>query len=100
MLDFLALKTFISPIILIVFYNIGAILLPIVSFYLARRFKNAYFSSFTLSLKYYLILIGIFVLSFLFMEVLWRMMFEILMAYFYMHDALMETISLEIVSEV
>ena len=102
MLDFLTFKTFISPSILIVFYYIGAVFVPILSFYLARRFKNTYFSSVTLSLslQHYLLTIGLFLLTFLMLEVFWRMMFEMLIAYFDMHDALMQTISKEIVDEV
>ncbi|SFV71074.1 hypothetical protein MNB_SV-13-1843 [hydrothermal vent metagenome] len=74
-------------------YYIGAVLVPLLSFYLARRVKNRYFSSMSLSslplsLKHKLMMFGIFLFSFLMMEVFWRMMFEILIAYFDMHEAL------------
>ena len=45
-------------------------------------------------LKYKLIFIPLFVMMFLFMELLWRMMFEFLIAYFQIRDALLVTTTL------
>ncbi len=100
MKDFLTFQTFITPTLLILMYYMGAILIPIVSWYLARWIKIVYFAEISgkikesvkthISSKQRFIVYAIFIICFLCMEILWRMMFEFIIAYFDMHDALMK----------
>lgn len=99
--DFLMFKTFISADVLIFFYYIGAVLIPILLWqsrrYLIEKSKiineiNSYmlkiFSSFSTKEQIYAKLFMIFV--FIFMELIWRMMFEFMIAYFDMRDYLQQ----------
>ncbi|SFV67861.1 hypothetical protein MNB_SV-14-426 [hydrothermal vent metagenome] len=102
MLDFLTFKTFVSPITLIVFYYMGAIIIPIFAWFFSRwimkkisfienlyqESKKLAFSIF--SLKYKIIFISFLIMMFLFMELLWRMMFEFLIAYMQIWEALVK----------
>ena len=100
MKDFLTFQTFITPILLILMYYIGAILIPIVSWYLAKWIQRSYFLEVSKSIKeefhtqttfkQRFIVYTAFILSFLCMELFWRVMFEFFIAYFDMHDALMK----------
>ncbi len=100
MRDFLTFQTFITPTLLIFIYYIGAILIPIVSWYLAKWIQRSYFSELSKSIKeefhakttfkQRFIVYAAFILCFLCMEILWRVMFEFFIAYFDMHDALMK----------
>ncbi len=100
MQDFLTFQTFITPTLLIVMYYIGALLIPIVSWYLARWIKRSYFSEVsgvikeeihtrTTSKQRFIVLLS-FLLCFLCMEIFWRVLFEFFIAYFDMHNALMQ----------
>ena len=99
MKEFLTFETFITPALLIIIYYIGAIIIPIVSWYLVHWIKRVYFSKKDAKSKEYVeveitsrqrfIVYTIFFISFLCMEIFWRMMFEFFIAYFDMHDALM-----------
>jgi len=94
--DYLSFNRFIAQDILIFFYYIGAILVPVLLWYsrsyLIRKIslfrsadenmKNLYH---TLALKYKIILWIFFLLMFLFAEIFWRMMFEMMIGYFDMH---------------
>jgi len=100
LLDFLAFRTLISEPVLIVFYYLGAVAMPVAAWFLAlyliRRFemaKGAYDMGrqlwlFSLPKKHRVWAIALMIGAFLFMELLWRMMFEFLIAYLQMHDAL------------
>jgi len=100
MRDFLTFQTFITPTLLIVMYYIGAILIPIVSWYLAKWVQKSYFSEVSNKIKEEIttrtttkqrfIIYTAFIFCFLCMEIFWRMMFEFFIAYFDMHDALMK----------
>lgn len=102
-MDFLTFKTFISTEALIIFYYIGALLLPIglwlVVTWLIRKYSllnSAYEEGKellwkSLSRKQRTKFIAFFIISFLFMELFWRMLFEFLIAYMQMRDALMQT---------
>ena len=100
MRDFLTFQTFITPSLLILMYYIGAILIPLVSWYLARWIQKSYFSEVSkiikeefqtkTTFKQRFIVYAAFILCLLCMEILWRVMFEFFIAYFDMHDALME----------
>ena len=87
MQDFLTFQTFITPKILILFYYIGAVAMPLVAWSASWWLKRRYFPDYKLPKQIYLYII--FLLCFLCMELFWRMMFEFLIAYFDMHDALM-----------
>ena len=103
MMDFITFKSFISTEVLIIFYYIGALIMPIgiwlLFSWLMRKYKlfnTAYDSGKqiiweSLNKKQKTKLIAIFVTSFLFMELFWRMFFEFLIAYMQMRDALLQT---------
>ncbi len=97
--NFLTFKTFISSDILIFFYYIGAVLIPILLWqsrvYLKDRFKIIQlvneqivkiFSSLSNKEQSYAKLFILF--AFISMEIIWRMMFEVMIAYFDMRDYL------------
>ena len=99
-MDFLTFKTFISTEVLIIFYYIGALILPVgiwmLLAWLVRkyRFIDAAYESGkevvwkSLNKKQQARLVALFITSFLFMELFWRMLFEFLIAYMQMRDAL------------
>jgi hypothetical protein len=87
MWDFLTFQSFITPKVLTLFYYIGAVLMPLLGWSMMRWLKHRYFPDFIPPKRFYLYLIAL--LCFLCMELFWRMMFEFLIAYFDMHDALM-----------
>ena len=99
--DFLTFKTFISADVLIFFYYVGAVVIPILIWqsrrYLIENFKimkqinKAFmkvFSSFDAKEQTYIKVFAVFM--FLFMEMVWRMMFEAMIAYFDMRDCLQQ----------
>ena len=99
-MDFLTFKTFISPIALVVFYYLGAIVMPIFIWFSSRWLmkkilfvekmyqegKKVVWSM--LALRYKLLFLLLFIMMFLFFELLWRMMFEFLIAYMQMWEVL------------
>ena len=95
MLDFLTFKTFITPTLLIVFYTMGAVLIPFLSYMVSKWLFSRYLKDvastvkklFTAKERIYMFSMSVF--CFLCMELFWRMMFEFFIAYFDMHDALM-----------
>jgi hypothetical protein len=92
MKGFLTFQTFITPSLLIFLYYVGALLIPIFSWYLARWIKTVYkaeIETYT-TFKQRLIVYSAFFISFFCMEILWRVMFEFFIAYFNMHDSLMK----------
>ena len=99
MWDFLTFQTFIAQDILIIIYYFGAVAIPIFLWhskgYLQRRF--ALFAQTGKVLKQQFDTLGIqnriivllgFLAIFLCMELCWRMMFEMMIGYFDMHDYL------------
>ena len=100
MKNFLMFETFISPALLIFLYYIGAIVIPIVSWYFIHWIKTIYFSkkdtqsneyiAVKMTLRQHIIVYSFFFISFLCMEIFWRILFEFFIAYFDMHDALMK----------
>jgi len=101
-MDFLTFKTFVSPTALILFYYLGAIVMPIFVWFTSRwlmkkvlfieeiykKSKKVIFM--TLSLGYKLLFLLLFIMIFLFMELLWRMMFEFLIAYMQIWEVLVK----------
>lgn len=101
-MDFLTFKTFISPIALIIFYYMGAVVMPIFVWFFSRWImkkigfveqgyqKGKKFLGSTVSLKYRVLFMAMFIMMFLFMELMWRMMFEFMIAYMQMWEALVK----------
>lgn len=101
-MDFLTFKTFISTETLIIFYYLGAIVLPIVTWLLLIRIikkykllnstykniKESLWNSF--NKKQQTKFIAFFLITFIFMELFWRMLFEFLIAYMQIRDALLQ----------
>ena len=102
MMNFLTFKSFISTEVLIVFYYLGALILPggiwLLLAWLIRKYKlfnTAYESGKemiwkSLNRKNKARLVAFFIILFLFMELFWRMLFEFLIAYMQMRDALLQ----------
>ena len=100
-MDFLTFKSFISTEVLIVFYYLGATIMPIglwlVFIWLLKKYKliNAAYKNSkelmwrSLTRKQKKIFVASFVVCFLFMELFWRIFFEYLIAYLQMRDALL-----------
>jgi hypothetical protein len=101
-MDFLSFKTFISIEALIVFYYLGAVMLPIGLWLLMSRLMHKFdaFSEASESAKALIwsslrseqkikVLI-LFLILFLFMELFWRMLFEFLIAYMQIRDVLVK----------
>ena len=97
MQDFLTFKTFISPSVLIIMYSIGLFVMPLLAWFAMLKvkkyipsqiidFKNKAFSKIRLQDKVKMALFAFFML--LCMEICWRMMFEFLIAYMQIRDAL------------
>ena len=99
-MDFLTFKTFLSIDALIIFYYVGAVFFPVAIWFLTvwliRRYQllgGAYKIGkeqiwHLLNKKQKIQLIVFLTLLFLFMELFWRMLFEFLIAYMQMRDAL------------
>jgi hypothetical protein len=88
MYDILSFNTFVTQDVLVFFYYIGALVMPIVLYYFriyliehVSLIKTGYENDKKL---FWLIMISIF----LCMELCWRMMFEAMIGYFDMHDYL------------
>ena len=100
MQDFLTFKTFISPTMLLLFYYIGAIVMPIFTWLACRWLMDRvimikkshrvskHIAKRSMNLKYRLIFIFLFITIFLFMQIIWRMIFEFLIAYMQIRDVL------------
>ncbi len=101
-MDFLSFKSFISIPVLIAFYYFGAAIFPFfmwfVSTWLMRKYrvigdmhtKGKKMVWGALNIKQKVMLISAFLMAFLFMELFWRMLFEFLIAYMQMRDALLK----------
>ena len=105
MKDFLTFDAFITQEILLFFYYICALVMPLALWqfrrYLIARLpfcqatSNAAKTFFRqLKFSHRLAIVAIFLALFLTMELMWRMMFETVIAYFQMHDDLHRLIEL------
>jgi len=102
-IEFLTFEKFISTEALIVFYYIGAVILPLAVWYSAgwviRKYEivNAAYEKGketlwkSLTQKQRVKLVISFIVAFLFMELFWRMLFEFLIAYMQIRDALLQS---------
>ena len=98
--DFFLFRKFISEDMLIIFYFLGSIILPLFAWKIVllviKKFKifGSLYDSFSeniwkkLSLKQKIYFISCFLFVFLFCEIVWRMMFEFLIAYMQIRDVL------------
>ena len=100
MQDFLTFKIFISPTMLIIFYYIGAVVMPVFIWFVSRwlmgkigMVEESYQVAKSMTwksmrFKYRVLFVFLFIIMFLFMQIIWRMMFEFLIAYMQMREAL------------
>ena len=96
MYDFLSFKTFIAPSVLLVCYYLGAVMLPLVAVLLGRKLARLFPAlggageqiKAAIPPKYRLRIYLLMAVMFLCMEIVWRMMFEAMIAYFQMREAL------------
>lgn len=94
--DFLVFQVHISPAVLLVAYYVGALLIPVLVYDMSRRFNQRLArEDWRVPDRYKAGLlarrgrvIGYAVVALLLGELAWRMMFEFLVAYFQMHEAL------------
>ena len=105
-MDFLTFKKFISTDILIIFYYFGALILPVGMWLLLtwfirkyRLFNTVYESGKEiiwklLNRKQKIKFVAFFISLFLFMELFWRMLFEFLIAYLQIREALVSITNL------
>jgi hypothetical protein len=101
--DFLTFNTFIAQKVLVVFYYMFAIFIPICCFMMKNYFKKVKFfrKIYDLSwgiygklhLKYKILIILMFFMAFFMFELFLRMFFEMLIGYFDMHDYLHQLVS-------
>lgn len=102
LIDFLRFRAFVSPVALIVFYYLGAIVMPgaawLFLLWLRRHWPllgqvvedGRRIAVSMTRRRERLLMLGIFVACFLFMELMWRMMFEYLIAFLQMREALIQ----------
>ena len=98
--DFVSFRVLISPAVLVVFYYMGALVVPLLIFVFARGSARAakrmldgqtvaqLQDAVRISRKSGVRLLLLSLLAFLMLELFWRMLFEFLIAYFQMHNAL------------
>ncbi len=99
MQDILSFNTFITQDILIFFYYVGAVVIPVVLYFFKDHLIEnisfvktindklyAFYSTFSSRKK--IVFWMMFITVFLCMELCWRMMFEAMIGYFDMHDYL------------
>ncbi len=94
MIDFLTFNKFISLYMLVVFYYLGAVVIPLMIFFSKSYFfkKYSFLAKFmdTATQATSLRIKIIFIFCIIFCEILWRMMFEVIIGYFQMHDYLQQ----------
>lgn len=105
LMDFITLRFFVTPYLIVLAYWIGAFVVPLlaalITAWLANKAKNSDISATHIeSLQKWINTLpyaratkwaigAIFMLIFLFLELAWRILFEILIALFHIHDALL-----------
>lgn len=96
--DFLSFRTLISPVVLIGFYLLGAVVMPVgFGFWLRARYAliraadakvGAYWQYANLPARVRVGLIVTALIAFVLMEMFWRMLFEFLIVYLHMAEDL------------
>ena len=101
-IDFLNFRLFISPYVLVACYYFGALVVPIGSWFFALWVKrkvwmvsDAYESGKSTFInltrtKDRVLLYSLFIVCFICMEIMWRMMFEFMLGYLQIREALIE----------
>jgi len=101
-MDFLSFRSFISTEVLIIFYYIGAVIFPfglmLLFSWFIKKYKivDAAYQKGSdaiwglLNKKQKIRLVAILITLLLFMELFWRMLFEFLIAYMQMRDAIIQ----------
>ena len=79
--DFLSFDILISPYILTLFYILGALLVPLITWKLVQVLKLKFLNK----IPYFTIA---FIILFVFAELFWRILFEYLIAFMQIHEAL------------
>jgi len=93
MYDILSFNNFIAQNVLIVFYYIGAVVIPAILYYYkddAVRYFDKKGLQLSLDVKEKKIVFIVLIAVFLCMELCWRMVFEAMIGYFDIHDYLYE----------
>ncbi len=96
MYDFLSFETFIAPRVLLVCYYLGAVGIPLAAVLLVRKLAALFpalggaadQAKAAIPRKYRWRIYLAMAVMFLCMEIVWRMMFEAMIGYFQMRDAL------------
>ncbi len=103
MSDFLTFKSFISPTMLLIFYYLGVAMLPFAIWYFSTHIvsryglvdtlhkKGKHFIWKMLSSKQRITIIFVFFSLLIMMELIWRMMFEFLIAYMQIRNVLVHS---------
>ena len=81
LIDIITFKTMISKQMLFIFYYLGALVVPFIIYTYTKSIYKPVQNNFP---KVFMIFISVFI----FMEILWRMMFEFLIAFLQIRDAL------------
>jgi hypothetical protein len=101
-MDFLTFKKFISIEVLILFYYLGVVIFPIFCWllfsWLIKKYQLLYsinsnvkkMTGGLLNIKNKIIFTTLFISLFVFMQLIWRMIFEFLIAYMQIRDALLQ----------
>lgn len=96
LIDFLTLKLLVTPYLLLSVYWFGAFVAPIVGWVLALMVCRTQFVTDTMGIVYdyvpsqvKLFTFTVFLMIFFSLELFWRLLFEFLIAYYNIHDALL-----------
>ena len=99
LIDFLTFRSLVSPSVLVVMYYLGALGMPIFIIYLVYRLRRidpslmprarVWLETLGLDRGRRWRLLGVMIILFLLGELGWRMMFEFILVYFQIRDALM-----------
>ncbi len=93
MWDFLTFDTFITKYILMFFYYLFAITIPIIMYIFRKKFFEQFQFIENIQKKYKVYLLIIFIFMIICGEICLRIFFEILIGYFDMHDYLQQIVS-------
>ncbi len=90
MMEYLTFNKFLTPFVMIFFYYAGALGIPLFLLFYSRDFLSKGYKhlSTLLSIKNRWIFSLSIIFLFFCMELCWRMIFELIIAYFDMHDSL------------
>jgi len=99
--DFLTFRVLVAPYVLLAFYYLGALAVPVGGWWFSKWVRRRYWAVSeaydagkaaivkNTPQRYRARFIVLFALAFISMEIMWRVMFEFLIAYFQMREALL-----------